>query len=124
MQNKTILTPFEQEIMLVIWDLPECDVRAVHTALNKHRQIAYTTVMTVMNRLVGKNILKRKKSVKKFLYIPLTSRKQAAHGILQRFFPTIFDNYGQDGITAFAEEIGHIPKEEREQLKRMLEDEA
>ncbi len=124
MQKKISLSPLEQDIMAVIWDHPGCHVRRVYTELAQNREIAYTTVMTMMNRLVEKGVLKREKSANKFLYLPLASRKQAAKGFLENFFSTMFDQYGQDGVTAFAEEVERLPKEKREQLKRMLEDEA
>lgn len=118
------LSPLEQEIMLVIWNNPGCDVRTVFNELLQDREIAYTTIMTMMNRLAKKGVLKREKSANKFLYLPLNSRKEAAVGFLSNFFPTMFDRYGQDGIIAFAEEVERLPREKRDQLKRMLEDEA
>ncbi len=124
MSSKNSLTPIEQDVMSVIWDNPGCDVRTVFSRLAQEREIAYTTVMTMMNRLVEKQVLRREKSANKFLYFPLTSRKQAAKGFLANFFTTMFDQYGQDGVTAFVEEVEHLPKEKREQLKRMLEDET
>ncbi len=121
--NKSSLTPLEQEIMVVIWSNPDCDVRTVYDTLSQTKNMAYTTVMTIMNRMVKKNILQRKKSANKFLYSPLTSRKQAAKGFLENFFSTMFDQYGQEGILAFAEEVERLPKDKKEQLKRMLENE-
>jgi len=40
--------------MAVIWNQLECDVRTVHTQLSSDKTFAYTTIMTVMNRLVEK----------------------------------------------------------------------
>ena len=124
MNKNTSLTPLEQDVMTVIWNNPNCDVRCVQTKLLHKRNLAYTTTMTIMNRLVEKGVLKREKSANKFLYLAITSRRQAAQGFLENFFTTMFGQYGQDGISAFAEEVERLPKEKREQLKEMLENET
>lgn len=61
------LGPLEREIMNSIWDTNEVTVREVHSRLKKKRDVAYTTVMTVMARLVGKEFLIRKKQGKAYL---------------------------------------------------------
>jgi predicted transcriptional regulator len=65
------LAPLESEVMDVIWqaDSP-ISVRSVLDALNSERDahLAYTTVMTVMNRLVTKNVLGRHGERRRYLY--------------------------------------------------------
>lgn len=65
------LAPLESEVMSVIWraDSP-VSVRLVLDALNTQRNppLAYTTVMTVMNRLVTKNVLARSGERRRYLY--------------------------------------------------------
>jgi predicted transcriptional regulator len=58
--STTKLGSLEADIMGFIWrEKKALTVRDVVVALAKKRQSAYTTVMTVMNRLVAKGILKR-----------------------------------------------------------------
>ncbi len=65
------LAPLESEVMDVIWhaDSP-LSVRLVLDTLNGQRDtpLAYTTVMTVMNRLVTKNVLARQGERRRYLY--------------------------------------------------------
>ena len=65
------LAPLESEVMDVIWqaDCP-VSVRLVLDALNDQRdtQLAYTTVMTVMNRLTAKNVLARQGERRCYVY--------------------------------------------------------
>ena len=65
------LAPLESEVMGVIWqaDAP-VSVRLVLDALNSQRdsQLAYTTVMTVMNRLAAKNVLARHGERRRYVY--------------------------------------------------------
>lgn len=65
------LAPLESEVMEVVWQAgAPVSVRAVLDALNKRRdaRLAYTTVMTVMNRLVTKNVLVRQGERRRYLY--------------------------------------------------------
>ena len=47
-----VLGPLETEIMQIIWQDERSTVKKVHRKLSQHRDIAYTTVMTTMSRLV------------------------------------------------------------------------
>jgi len=61
-------TPFtgigslEADILTIIWQQEKTTVRDVYEVLREQRSIAYTTVMTVMNNLVKKHLLKQDKS--------------------------------------------------------------
>jgi predicted transcriptional regulator len=65
------LAPLESEVMDVVWqaDSP-VSVRLVLDTLNERRdaQLAYTTVMTVMNRLAAKNVLARQGERRRYVY--------------------------------------------------------
>jgi BlaI family transcriptional regulator, penicillinase repressor len=55
------LTDAELEIMHEVWESAPVTVREVHGRLRERRDVAYTTVMTLMNILEGKGRLKRRK---------------------------------------------------------------
>lgn len=65
------LAPLESEVMGVIWHAGSpVSVRLVLDTLNGQRDtpLAYTTVMTVMNRLAAKNVLARHGERRRYLY--------------------------------------------------------
>ena len=47
----------EAEILECVWELGSASVKDVHECLLERREIAYTTVMTVMSRLAAKGLL-------------------------------------------------------------------
>jgi predicted transcriptional regulator len=57
--------------MNVVWSVAPCSVRDVVERLNC--KLAYTTVMTTLDRLFKKGLLEREKSERAFLYSPLLS---------------------------------------------------
>jgi len=66
----------EIDVMEIIWANGPMTVKRALYFLNKSRTYAYTTVMTVMNRLVKKAILDRKKEGHSFIYSPSLSKKE------------------------------------------------
>jgi predicted transcriptional regulator len=73
----------EATVMDLLWDAgAPRSVRDVLEALQQERTIAYTTVMTVMERLFRKHMLTRAESGRAFLYSPAQSRADYAAGIM------------------------------------------
>jgi predicted transcriptional regulator len=66
------LGSLELELMEVLWARPECSVRDAVDSLK--RPLAYTTVMTTLDRLYKKGLLERHKSQRAFVYFPRLSR--------------------------------------------------
>ena len=58
----------QAEVMTVVWTLGEASVDAVRARLPKTRAAAYTTVQTVLNRLVERGVLGRERRGRSFLY--------------------------------------------------------
>jgi predicted transcriptional regulator len=63
----------EIKVMEIIWDRGESNVRDVAERLG--RPLAYTTVMTTLDRLFKKGLLQRQKSDRAFFYSPRFSRE-------------------------------------------------
>jgi len=68
------LGPLEAEVMDILWTAGESSVHDVMTKLV--RPLAYTTVMTTLDRLFKKGLLGRRKSDRAFLYVPRLSRPE------------------------------------------------
>jgi predicted transcriptional regulator len=69
-----VLGSLELELMEILWSRPQSSVRDVVDRLQ--RPLAYTTVMTTLDRLYKKGLLERYKSQRAFLYSPSLSRQQ------------------------------------------------
>jgi predicted transcriptional regulator len=83
------LTPLELDIMNVLWETGPANVQTVQARL-QGRDLAYTTVQTMLNVLHRKGRVKRRLKERAFLYAPLLSRKtavtQAVGDMIERFF--------------------------------------
>jgi predicted transcriptional regulator len=95
------LAPLESQVMHVVWDADApVSVRHVLDALNWDRPepLAYTTVMTVMNRLAAKGALVRQGTPRKYVY-EATARDAA--GIAVR---DVIRTHGDAAIAHFVDE--------------------
>ncbi len=73
------LGDLESAIMTVLWDNDEpVKVREVLDSLDTGKQLAYTTVMTVLDNLYRKGWVERELDGKAYLYQPALSRQDAA----------------------------------------------
>jgi len=74
MDQLVLLGPLEVQVMEVLWTAGERSVRDVIEQLD--RKLAYTTVMTTLDRLFKKGLLDRQKSERAFLYTPRVSHDE------------------------------------------------
>lgn len=93
--QRTTLGDLEEAAMRVLWDAgAPMTVREVHLQLCTQRRLAYTTVMTVLDRLAKKDLLDRDRDGRAWRYRPASSRKEVAADMLRSA-------------------LGHLPPEEQ-----------
>ena len=73
----------EADILAVAWNYDQTTVRQVYETLRERRQIAYTTVMTVMNNLVKKHLLNQDKSHIAYVYTPAIPGREVVRTVLE-----------------------------------------
>ena len=84
------LAPLELDCMNILWPMGEGTVREIRDSLAERRPRAYTTIMTIMDRLARKGIVERRKVGRAYLYRPNLSaedaRAQALAQVVENFF--------------------------------------
>jgi len=84
------LAPLELDCMNTLWPIGEGTVREIRDQLAPRRPRAYTTIMTIMDRLARKGIVERRKSGRAYVYRPTLSvedaRSHALGQIVESFF--------------------------------------
>ena len=88
--KREIPPPLELECLKVLWKLGEGNVKDVRSGLTANRSLAYTTVMTVLDRLARKGGVVRRKAGRSFVYAPVLSRdglrRLAIRDLVDSFF--------------------------------------
>ena len=120
--KKLSLGPLESEILNIIWDLKVATVKNVHEQIleDPERELAYTSVTTVMQRLTKKGWLKCSKKGRAFSWRPLLSREQAqalrAYEQLNDFLAVS----NPDVVAAFADNLDVASLEQIEAIASRL----
>ena len=84
------LGQLESEVMGRVWARGELSVRELHTEFAP--RLAYTTLMTTLDRLYKKNLLNRRKSGRAFIYSPALSEKDYREAVAQQLMGLILGN--------------------------------
>src|SRR5919108_2577398 len=85
-----VLTEQELEIMKVVWERDSATVRDVYETLRERRQIAYTTVMTMMRILERKGHLKVSRADRAYQYRPARPRQRVLGDMVREFVDRVF----------------------------------
>lgn len=121
MKSKPI-SGLEQEVMNIVWDRKTCTARDVVTEMAKKRELAYTTVATILQRLYDKGLVARKGNGATLLYSPKITKKVYSKTIAHEFVKKFLYSYGDTAIASFAQSIDKLPKEKREYFLKLLEE--
>lgn len=88
--------PLELACLTILWKRGEADVGEVREALRATRPLAYTTVMTVLERLSRKGMVTRKKSGRSFRYAPARDREEMRALAIAQLVEQFFDGSVED----------------------------
>jgi predicted transcriptional regulator len=97
---REIPPPLELECLSVLWRHGESNVRAVQAELAATRTLAYTTVMTMLERLARKQLVERRKSGRHFLYSAAIDRDTVRQHAVRQLTAALFDGSG-DALLLF-----------------------
>lgn len=84
-------TPGELEILQVLWDRGPSTVREAMDVLNHTRRRAYTSVMSLMDIMFRKRLLKREPKGRAFVYTPMATRSKTLSGMVGDLLSRAFD---------------------------------
>ena len=81
----------QRAVIEIVWELGEATVRQVWERLFRKKELAYTTVLTAMQRLERDGWLRHRVEGRKHIYLPTRTREQAGAGSVRKFVQRMFD---------------------------------
>ena len=117
---KAELFDSEWAILQVVWEQQPCTAPAVQEALQKERDWAYTTVKTIMDRMVKKGLLTTEKIRNLYLYRAAISKAQAQRGEILRTVKRAFDG-ALTPMMQFLIENEKLSEADYRQLERLIQ---
>lgn len=115
------LGELQRAVIEVVWNLGEASVHQVRKELGRKKKLAYTTVLTAMQKLEKAGWLRHRTQGKVYIYSPTRTRKQASAKSVSKFLERIFDG---DALLMF-QHLMHQSKlsdNELRELRKMIDE--
>lgn len=90
-KSLTHLGETEMEVLHHVWDLGEATVTDVRERILEDRDVAYTTIMTVLKKLAEKGYLDYHKEGRSYVYQPAQEPNEVQHSLLRRLMDKVFE---------------------------------
>ena len=117
------LGKLERQVLEEAWRRREVSVRDIYLAFEE--RIAYTTLMTTLDRLFRKQILDRRKDGRAFFYSPAVSREEFEHGIREDVIDSLL-GHGAEGVqpvlACIVETVSERDRELLDELDRLIKE--
>ena len=84
-------TELELAILKILWRDGPCSVRQVREALVEFRDLAHTSVMTILGIMTRKGYARRNKQGSSYVYKAVVTEQQATQGMLRDLVDRVFD---------------------------------
>jgi BlaI family transcriptional regulator, penicillinase repressor len=119
-QKTPHLTPLELEIMHVLWNEGPSNVQAVQQHLE--RELAYTTVQTMLNILHRKGKVKRTLKERAYFYQPVVSRSHVVRHHVSDLVERLFGGSAESLVISLVE-TKHLTAKKLARLQKLIEEE-
>ena len=117
------LGKLERQVLDEAWRRGELSVRDVYVTFGE--KIAYTTLMTTLDRLHKKRLLDRRKNGRAFLYVPAMSREEFEHGIREDVIDGLLGS-GAEGVepvlACIVDTVSERDRELLDELDRLVQE--
>jgi predicted transcriptional regulator len=118
---RKILGELELAVMESVWQRGQATVRAVHEDL-ADRDLAYTTVMTVMTRLAQKGLLEKQRDGAAFVYQAPLSADELLRSSVRDVLAGLLTDFAQPTMSEFVETLKTDSAGRIDELKKLVDD--
>ncbi|MBC7978759.1 MAG: BlaI/MecI/CopY family transcriptional regulator [Myxococcales bacterium] len=113
------LGELEDRLMTILWQEHPLSVRDVCTRV-KRSKLAYTTVMTTLDRLHSKGVLARTKQGNAFLYLPALDRAEYQRRVVETALAPMFEQGAAPVLAAFVDMAAEVDEANLVQLEKLI----
>lgn len=110
-----VLGELQTAVMELLWSEPGLTVNEVEERLQRKREIAHTTVLTILDRMHRKGLLAREKQGKAFTYTPRYTREKFEQDMAHEVLGALLGKFIEPALSAFVD----LVSEDEETLNRL-----
>jgi predicted transcriptional regulator len=115
-----LLGPLEAELMEFVWSAG-CAVTAREVEAGVATQVKYVTVVTVLNNLAKKKVLKRERRGKVLVFEPIRTREEFLSSVSKRVLKGLVDLSPRIAVNSFVGTLDSLSREDLAELQAELE---
>ena len=122
-RRKKSLTPLgetEMEVLQLVWEMEEATVNDVRDVILEERDVAYTTIMTVMKNLADKGYLKYRKDGVTYVYSPAQPPEDVRFSLLENVLSKVFKGSPTALVQALVQRQ-NLSDEQRRELRALID---
>jgi BlaI family transcriptional regulator, penicillinase repressor len=115
------LGELQRTVIEVVWELGEASVHQVRKQLALKKKLAYTTVLTTMQKLEKAGWLRHRNEGKTYIYIPTRTREEAGARSVRKFMERMFDG---NALLMFQHLMrqNRLSEQELQELRKMIDE--
>lgn len=113
------ITDLQLAILQILWEQGEATVGEVHDALARHRDLAHSTVATLLARLKKRGVVSREGDRRRYIYRPLVSLDDVRESMVAELTDLLFSG-DPVGLMAHVAGSGAITLEDRFFLRSLF----
>lgn len=114
-----VLGELEERLMEILWETSPLSVREVKAHLGRSK-LAYTTVMTTLDRLYKKGLLARTKNGLAFVYQPAIDRAEYQRRVVRAALAPLLEQGAGPVLAAFVDVAAGSDTENLDRLERLI----
>jgi predicted transcriptional regulator len=116
-----ILGALERAILEVLWEKPDLTGRDVYERVRSRKKTAYTTVLTVLNRMVEKGSLRREREDGLYVYNAAMTREEFERRVASAVIKGIYDIAPSQTVSTFVDILSRLEEHEVENILKAIE---
>ncbi len=120
LRSRPALGPLEAQVMEIVWEQGEVTVRDVYDILRQKRDLAYTTVMTVMHNLQRKGLLTRRSEGQAHVFAARQSRMEFIRAKVGETLDALLEDFSEPALAHFVDHLSQVDPDQLAQLERLI----
>jgi predicted transcriptional regulator len=112
----------ESAIMEILWAKGAMKGRDLHAEIRREKEIAYTTALTVLDRLSKKGFIKKDPGSGTITFSPNISREIYKNSVAEDLVRKAFEVSPDLAVSAFAGHISTMAREDLDRLEKLIEE--
>lgn len=115
------LGDLEKDIMNILWQKGGVTGKEALAEISRSKKAAITTVLTVLDRLVKKGIVKKVKGESVYIYTPALTKDEFTDIVSHEVMRGVLDISASSAVASFVDVLAEADPKELDRLSRLIE---